>query len=99
MDETPGPVYIAYVQPAGERTYSINIFHSEEEADAFGVENSSGGYVDEEHEDRYDQPIVILMEAEDKSAMDSGKYTRPVAIYQRGEKYACVKVPVNQAKE
>jgi hypothetical protein len=99
MDETSGPAYIAYVQPAGERTYSINIFDTEDEADVFGVENSSGGYVDPEYEDRYDQPIVILMEAKDRSAMDSGKFTRPVAIYQRGEKYACVKVPINQAKD
>lgn len=98
MPEEASPVYIAYVQPAGERSYSINIFHTEDEADVFGRENFIGGYVAEGHENQYDQPIVILMEAKDIGAMDSGKFTRPVAIYQHGEKYACVKVP-NQAKD
>lgn len=92
MSDEISPVYIAYVQPAGERTYSIHIFHTEAEVDMFGIENSSDGYVDKDYKDQYDEPIVIVMEAPDSSAMGSGKFTRPYAIYQRGEKWACVKM-------
>lgn len=88
-------MFYAFVMHAGGDIDWIKAFPSEAEVDEFGMEES--GYAelspddDPDHWKKYDPPIVIVFEAEDALALENGKYTRPVAIYECGDKYVCVK--------
>jgi photosystem II stability/assembly factor-like uncharacterized protein len=88
-------VFIAYEMSA---TWDFELgrsFRSEEEADEFGKEATRYSELDPDddpkHWEKYDPHIVVLFEAHNTDAMENGKYIRPVAIYERGEKYVCVK--------
>lgn len=82
------------MKPMGDIDW-IKTFVTEEAADEFGKEESGYSELDPmddpNHWEKYDLPVVLLFEADNSDAMDNGKYTRPVAIYQRGEKWLCVK--------
>jgi hypothetical protein len=87
--------FIAFImKPMGDIDW-IQTYRSEAEADEFAIKKSSYSELhpddDPDHWKKYDPPVVIVFEAENTDAMENGKYTRPVAIFQRGEKYACVK--------
>lgn len=87
-------MYIAFLMKPWGDIDEMQSFHTEEEADAFGKERTAYGELDPvmddpDHWEKYDPPVVIVFEADDPSAYDSGKYKRPFAIYQRGEKYPC----------
>ena len=89
--------YLAFVMNVGGDIDWMETFHTEAEADIFGTEHSGFSELHPEYDSpdfyqKYDPPVVLLFEAENTDAFENGKYTRPVAIYQRGEKYACVKV-------
>lgn len=72
-------------------------FRTETEADAFGRETSGYGLLDSVMDDpnhwaKYDPPMVFVLDGSDASdTWEAGKWERPVAIYMRGEKWACVK--------
>ena len=81
---------------AGGDIDEARTFLDETEADVFGLDRSSLSELDPElddpdHWEKYDPPVVLLFEAENTDAYMNGKYTHPVAIYQRGEKYICIK--------
>jgi hypothetical protein len=89
-------MFIAFImKPMGDIDW-VKTFETEQEADEFGREHSSYGELDPDddpdHWAKYDPPVVILFEADDDSAVDNGKYKRPVAVYQRGEKHVCTKL-------
>ncbi|MCC6802086.1 MAG: hypothetical protein IT319_04300 [Anaerolineae bacterium] len=87
-------MFIAFMmKPMGDIDY-IRAFDTESEADEFALAYSSYSELDPimddpRHWENYDPPIVILFEAEAWSAAENGKYKRPVAIYERGEKLRC----------
>jgi hypothetical protein len=89
-------MYIAFImKPMGDIDW-VRTFPTEAEADAFGEENTRYGELDPEldapnHWEEYDPPVVILFEAENSDALKNGKYQRPVAVYQRGEKWVCTR--------
>jgi photosystem II stability/assembly factor-like uncharacterized protein len=95
MQEIKLTVFIAYDMTADWDFDSGRSFLTEEEADVFGVEQTRYAELDPEddpnHWEKYDPHIVVLFEAHNTEAMMSGKYIRSVAIYQRGEKFLCVK--------
>jgi|GEM_PF-4667355 len=97
--------YFAFVMHAGGDIDEGRGFATEREADAFGLERTAYDELtpkdDPQHWEKHDPPVILVFEMIDISekTLQSGKYTRPVAIYQRGEKYACVKGPTHQAKE
>lgn len=73
-----------------------NTYFSEAEADEFALEYTDYGELDPEYDDpdhweKYDPAMVLLFEAETTEAYWTGKYTRPVALYRRGEKWRIVK--------
>lgn len=94
--------YFAYVMNAGGDIDEGHGFKTESEADNFGLEYTAYSDLSEEddphHWENYDPPVVLLFELIDLSekTLLSGKYTRPVAIYQRGEKWICVKTEVRE---
>jgi hypothetical protein len=88
-------MFFAFVMKAMGDIDWVTSFVTEKEADEFGIEKTRYHKLDPRddpaHWEKYDPPVVILFEADDPNAMDNGKYKRPVAIYQRGEKFVCVK--------
>lgn len=89
-------MFIAFIMKALGDIDWIRGFDTEAEADEFGKSHTSYSELDPDddpdHWEKYDPPVVILFEADNFDAMENGKYKRPVAIYQRGEKFVCVKV-------
>ncbi|MBE2267484.1 MAG: hypothetical protein IAE80_04585 [Anaerolinea sp.] len=88
-------VHIAFImKPMGDIDW-IKTFTSETDADAFSLEHTNYAELspedDPDHWEKYDPPVVLLFEAETDDVLDNGKYTRPIAIYQRGEKWVCTK--------
>lgn len=88
-------MFIAFVMKGVGEIDWIKSFETETEANTFGIQISSYDELDPEmddplHWEKYDPPAVILFEADDESALETGKYTRPMAIYHRGERYECV---------
>jgi hypothetical protein len=88
-------MYIAFImKPMGDIDW-IRTFPTEAEADDFSKEQTAYSELepedDPDHWKKYDPPVVILFEAENSDAMENGKYKQPTAIYQRGEKYVCVR--------
>lgn len=90
-------MFIAFVMRVGGDIDTINTYPTEAQADEFGKEESAYGELDPvmddpDHWKNYDPPVVVIFEADDGlKAMENGKYKRPVAIFQRGEKYVCGK--------
>ena len=96
MPDEQQKAFIAFIVRVGGDIDWIKTFRTIQEADAFGLEQSNYSELDPEwddpdHWDKYDPPVVLLFEAESTKALDDGKYTRPVAVYQRGEKWVCAK--------
>jgi hypothetical protein len=97
MSEENSTCFICLVIQADARIKEINVYPNEAEADEFATERTSYGELDPEWDDpdhwkKYDPPTVLVFEAENTKALDTGKYTRPVAVFQRGEKWVCTKV-------
>jgi hypothetical protein len=88
-------MFIAYVMTASWEMDSGRSFKTEAEADKFALEETAYAELDPDDPpdfwEKYDPPVVVLFEAENTDAMMNGKYNQPTAIYQRGEKYVCVK--------
>ncbi len=88
-------MYFAFIMHVGGDIDSINSYRTEAEVDLFSKEESGYSELDPDedpdHWKKYDPPTVIVFEVENEAAFESGKYKRPYAIYQRGEKYICVK--------
>jgi hypothetical protein len=88
-------MFYAFVMKVGGDVDEMNAYPTQDEVDMFGRETS--GYAELDPRDppdfweQYDPPTVIVFEAKNHEAFETGKYDRPVAIYQRGEKYVCVK--------
>ncbi len=88
-------MFIAYVMTPMWEMDVAKTFPTEEQADAFAMEETS--YIELDPDDppdfweKYDPPVVILFEAENSDAMMNGKYKQPTAIYQHGDKYICIK--------
>ena len=85
-------MYIAFLMKPWGDIDEMQSFRTEDEVDVFGKERTAYSELhpvmdDPDHWEKYDPPVVIVFEADDTSAYDSGKYRRPYAIYQRGEKY------------
>ncbi len=79
-----------------EGKVEANTYSTEAEADKFALKYTEYGELDPEwdnpdHWEKYDPPMVLLFEAENTDAYWTGKYTRPVALYRRGEKWKIVK--------
>jgi hypothetical protein len=87
-------MWIAIVMRAMADIDHYGFFQTEAEADTFGVHHSSPGELDPDddpdHWQKYDPPIVIVLKATARDAMETGKYDHPVAIYQRGVKFRCM---------
>lgn len=88
--------YLAFVMKIGGDIDRMQTFRTEAEADTFGIEETGFSPLDPEYDppdfyEKYDPPVVLLFESENTDAYFNGKHTRPVAIYQRGEKYECHK--------
>lgn len=89
--------FMCFTMRAGGRIKEADGFESEAEADDFGRRTTAYRDLNPEwdkpdHYEKYDPPIVIVVETQDGyDVFESGKYTRPVAIFQRGEKWMCVK--------
>lgn len=86
----------AFIMGAGGDIDTMQGFGTETETDEFGKEESGYSELDPvmddpDHWKKYDPPVVLVFEVEQGTQLESGKYVRPVAIWQRGEKYACVK--------
>lgn len=83
-------MFIAYVMFPGNDINQIRTFSSEPEANKFGKQETA--YPDRvvDGKGKYDPPVVLLFEAPSLSIADLNKYTRPVAIYQRGVRFNCV---------
>jgi len=73
---------------------TICFFETQSEVEKFGLDTTSYTALDPEdnpdHWQNYDPPIVLVLEAKTKDAFETGKYDRPVAIYQRGTKFHCL---------
>jgi len=85
-------LFYAFTMRVGGRIKEIDGFVTEAEADAFGIKVSGFREFDDSADfyAQYDPPIVLVVEAESIDILETGKYKRPVAIYQRGEKWMCV---------
>lgn len=86
--------YAFEIKVGGEIDY-VRGFDTEIEADAFSLDWTAYEPLSPEDPpdfyDKYDPPIVLVVEVEKGSDLQSGKYKRPVAVFQRGEKRACIK--------
>jgi hypothetical protein len=87
-------MYIAFLMKPWGDIDEMKSFRVVEEVDAWGRERTSYSELDPvmddpDHWEKYDPPVVIVFEAENTDAYDSGKYQRPFAIYQRGKKFPC----------
>ncbi len=93
-DKSPYP-FIAFVMRVGGDIDETRAFPTEAEADVFGIEESRYAELDPDddpqHWEKYDPPVVLVFEGDNPDSFENGKYERPVAVYQRGEKYNCVK--------
>lgn len=91
-------MYIAFImKPVGDIDW-IQTFHTLEDADTFAREHTAYTPLDPQWDDpdhwvKYDPPVVLLFEADNWDLADRGKYRRPVAIYQRGDRFDCVPAP------
>src|SRR5687768_16958945 len=99
MSEENSTRFICLVIQADARIKEINVYSNEAEADEFAIERTSYSELDPElddpdHWEKYDPPTVLVFEAENTDVLDTGKYIRPVAVFQRGEKWICMKVDV-----
>jgi hypothetical protein len=88
-------MWIAIVMKPMADVDTIRSFETLTEAEQFGSEETGYGPLDPERDDpdhwqKYDPPIVILLEATAEDALETGKYERPVAVYQRGMKFRCI---------
>ncbi len=81
-------MFIAYVMFPGNDIDEIREFDVEAEAHRFGRKQST--YVIDPH-GQYDPPLVFLLEADDLATADRNKFTRPVAIYQRGSRFDTIR--------
>ncbi len=88
-------IYIAFIMKAMGDIDWVKTFPNELEADEFSLEHTSYSELspddDPVHWEKYDPPVVLLFEAENDEALENGKYTRPIAIYERGEKWICTR--------
>ena len=88
-------MFYAFVMHVGGDIDEMNGYRTEAETDIFGKERSGYSELapddDPDHWKKYDPPVVIVFEVDNDDAFESGKYKRPYAIYERGEKYLCVK--------
>jgi hypothetical protein len=86
--------FLAFIMHIGGDIDEMRVYDTEQEADAFGQRRTSYHELDPRddpaHWEKYDPPVVILFEAENSDAFENGKYKRPVAVYQRGEKHICI---------
>jgi len=93
-------MFIAFImKPMGDIDW-IKSFETQAEADTFALDWTDYGELDPEHDnpdhwEKYDPPVVLLFEAESWQVAERGKYTRPVAIYQRGKRFDCVPAPAD----
>ena len=85
------PQFYAFTIRVGGRIKEIDGFATEAEADAFGIKESGFREFDDSADfyAQYDPPIVLVVETESWNDMETGKYKRPVAVFQRGEKWVC----------
>ena len=95
MSEEQKPVFCALLMGLDGKVES-NTYDTEAEADVFALKYTSYGELDPEYDDpdhweKYDPPMVLLFEAEDTEAYWTGKFTRPIALYRRGEKWVMTK--------
>ena len=88
-------MFYAYVMHVGGDIDEMNGYPTEAQVDVFGKERSGYSELDPDddpdHWKKYDPPVVIVFETDNDEAFESGKYKSPYAIYERGEKYLCVK--------
>ncbi len=88
-------MFIAFVMKAMGDIDWITSFVTEAEVDEFSKSQTAYHELDPmddpDHWENYDPPVVIVFEADNSDAIDNGKYKRPVAIFQRGEKFECVR--------
>jgi hypothetical protein len=88
-------MFYAFIMKVGGDIDWIQGYKTEEEVDAFAKEESAYGELteddDPEHWEKYDPPIIIVVECDQSNQMESGKYKRVVSVFQRGEKFVCVK--------
>jgi hypothetical protein len=88
-------IFYGFVIKVGGDIDHIKGFHSEAEADDFCIDRTSYRELDPDddpdHWDKWDPPVMLLVEVDNEEQFEQGKYTRPVAVYERGEKYLCVK--------
>ena len=88
-------MFYAFIMQAGGDIDEMNGYPTEAEVDGFGKERSGYSELapddDPDHWEKYDPPVVIVFEADNDEAFESGKYKSPYAIFQRGEKYLCTK--------
>jgi hypothetical protein len=87
--------FLAFYMKAGGDIDWIKGFPTEAEADEFGAEWSAYSPLSPQDPpdfyEHYDPAVVLIFETDDPDPLSSGKYTRPVAIFHRGEKWVCVK--------
>lgn len=89
--------FYAFVINVGGDIDYIRGFLTEAEADAFSSDYTSIKSSDPEDPpefyDTYDPPIVLVVETGETDALETGKYERPVAVFQRGKKWVCYRDP------
>jgi hypothetical protein len=88
-------LFYAFIMGVGGDIDEMRGFDSAVEADAFGQERTAmdelGPDDPPDFREKYDLPVVICFELEKGEDFETGRYKRPAAIYQRGEKWVCAK--------
>lgn len=95
MSEEQKPFFCALLMGLDGKVES-KTFRNIADADKYALDYTSYGELDPEYDDpdhweKYDPPMVLLFEAETTEAYWTGKYTRPIALYRRGEKWVMTK--------
>ena len=92
-------IFYAFMMGVGGDIDYIKGFDTEAEVDVFAADYSS---IDESEPSgswsEYDPPVVLVFEVAEGKDFELGKYKRPVSIFQRGEKWVCVK-PTESGEE
>jgi hypothetical protein len=93
-----GKMYQALVIQGLGRIKHIAYFDGEDEVYHFAHEESSPHELDlaqddPHHYEKYDPPVVLVMEGTTMSDLENGKYLKPVAVFHRGMRWVCDKIP------
>src|SRR5258708_5680249 len=93
---------VLVIQGVG-RIKQLSYFDTKDKAYQFANEESGYNELDPErddphHYDKYDPPVVLIMEGSTKDDLDNGKYLRPIAVFHKGIHWLCVNPLMSDAE-